>query len=163
MPIKPALLWLCIGICYGCAQPLARPPANPPTTQFATLDGTLWAHSSGGRFNVPVQGQAFRPLPSPNGEWLAVEVQTLSNLRTLRIFRQSEHGFAETAQNASTYLWQQARVADAVDTDNIRDPAVGVINWLADSRGLNVELHAVLDSGEPYRRRTVLKLRDLMQ
>jgi len=148
----------------GCVSGPDKLQRSAPTWQFTTIDGALWAQSTNGkRHQLPAQGQHYHPLPSPDGLWLAVEIQRLSNLRTLQIFRVTAGGFQETAVNASSYLWQKARDIDAIDTDNLRYPAIRALNWESNSHSLDVELRGETADGEAYIRNFNLPIVDLLK
>ncbi|MDB4222941.1 hypothetical protein N9850_04150 [Granulosicoccus sp.] len=145
---------LFVAFSSGCAQPAkATLQSKNLEYQFSTINGELWARdSSGDSYLFPIKGQDFNPLPSPDRRWLAVEVQKMSNLRVLKLFRQSDEGFTETHTNASTYLWNKARREDGLDTDNVSQPSITVLGWREAESVLTVELRALAFDGAPYQR-----------
>ena len=85
----------------------------------------------------------------------------MSNLRTLQVFRHTASGFKETTRNAASYLWQLARDNDAIDTDNIRNPAIRVISWHPSSESLEVELRGETTDDGQYKKIHHLPIADL--
>ena len=148
----------------GCVNNAVDTQKTVPQWQFSTINNALWLQSPNGeRHQLPLQGQEYYPLPSPDGQWLAVEVQQLSNLRTLRIFEHSAEGPRETAVNASTYLWRHARELDGIDTDNIRYPAIRVVRWHPSSHALDVELRGETGDDAAYVKTLTLRIDTLIK
>jgi hypothetical protein len=158
------IVCLALMMLTGCTQRTRDIERRAPLWQSTIIDGELWVQAfNGERHKLQIEGQNYHPLPSPDGRWLAVEVQRLSNLRTLRIFEHTTNGPRETAINASSHLWQRARDADGVDTDNLRYPAIRVVRWHPSSHALDVELRGETSDDAPYVKTLTLRIDTLIK
>lgn len=155
-------LYLVLGLAVGCSSPDRNQLDNwPEPYNYSFIDSELWLRTPQGvSHRIELEGQGLHPLASPDGQWLAVEVQLMSNLRSLKIYEKTAEGFKEPALKAATYLWQRAKREDGVDTDNILNPAVRVEKWL-NRETLQVVLSCEQTNGKSYQRSFALTMSEL--
>jgi len=152
MQLKHVKTILCITLIVlaGCANTNREPDERVQNYRYSTIDDELWVIDSDGEsYLVPVEGQNFYPLASPNSDWLAVEVQLFSNLRTLKIYRKVVNEYVETDHPAATYLWQRAAQENGVDPDNVTYPGIRILRWLNEDR-IEVEMSGRDSNGEAF-------------
>ena len=87
--------------------------------------------------------QGYRPLVSPNGEWLAVEVRLLSDLEIVRLFRRDGNRFIASDKDVTAIAWRQMATANDIELEVLSHTKARVSGWSNEGMTLRLELSAL--------------------
>ena len=140
-----ALILCCIGGC--CEQ-------QRDTTLIHTsvnAAGEFWATVNDGESRRLLQeAQAYRPVLSPDGDWLAVEVRLMSDLSVVRLFQRVGETLVATDPDITTRAWHWALAGTDVQLGELSHARTLVAGWDSDAQTLLLVLSATLPDDEPF-------------
>ncbi len=140
--IRLASLALCLPLLAACVERTCD-----ATLVHTQVTGTneLW-----GRVNdaeptrLLAEAQAYRPLLSPDGKWLAVEVQQMSDLQLVRLFRREKTKLVASDANVTAVAWQRAAAEGRFELDELIHPRAWVVGWDHNGKSLSLGLSGSL-------------------
>ena len=119
----------------------------PDTTQeankitFSKENGKLILHTPQNEHCLlATDAIAYEPYVSPHGTWIAVEIQLLSNLQIIRIYRKDRKGCYHALQPPfSTKVWQKIARKQGFTFEDVIHPRMQFIKWI-DNEHLQIEV-----------------------
>jgi hypothetical protein len=105
--------------------------------------GELWVSVNNDKpLRLLHEAQGYRPLVSPDGEWLAVEVRLMSDLEVVRLFRRDGVRFIAAENDVTAVAWQNVAAAHNFELDALSHTRARVAGWSNDGTILQLEMSA---------------------
>lgn len=147
--IRTAALALVLCCVAGCCEP--HSDAMLVHTRVNGAD-ELWGRVNDGESRRLLHGaQAYRPLLSPDGDWLAVEVRQMSDLTVVRLFRRDGETLVATDTDITARAWQWAVADTNITLGELSGPRTLVSGWDRDAQTLSLALSATISgSDQPF-------------
>ena len=147
--IRTAALALVLCCVAGCCE------RHSDTTLVHTRVNAadeLWGRVNDGEPRRLLHGaQAYRPLLSPDGDWLAVEVRQMSNLTVVRLFRRDGETLVATDTDITARAWQWAVADTSITLGEMSGARTLVSGWDRDAQTLSLALSATISgSDQPF-------------
>ncbi len=138
--IRIAAIALCMTLLVSCADPSGRATL---VHTHVTQANELWAQVNGGKsVRLLEAAQAYRPLLSPDGHWLAVEVMQMSDLHVVRLFRREGDTLVPAQTNVTAVAWRSAATHYDIELDELAHARAQVAGWDSDAHTLSLALGA---------------------
>lgn len=155
--IRIIALCLALVIIAGCRGEI-QPENLLHIYSSANEAGELWVSVNDGKpLRLLHDAQGYRPIVSPDGEWLAVEVRLMSDLEVVRLFRRDENRFVAADKDVTAVAWQQVAEADNFELEALGHTKARVSGWGNKGTTLWLELSA-LRPGEKARTESVVAI-----
>ena len=94
--------------------------------------------------------QAYRPLLSPDGNWLAVEVSQMSDLSVVRLFQRQGEILAATDTDITTRAWHKAMAGTNIQMGELSHARAQFAVWGGDAQTLSLALSATLPDDKSF-------------
>lgn len=105
--------------------------------------GELWVNvNNSEQLRLLHDAQGYRPLVSPDGKWLAVEVRLMSDLEVVRLFRRDGNRFVAADQDVTTVAWRQVAAAKNIELEALTHTKTRVSGWSNEGASLSLVLSA---------------------
>lgn len=153
--IRIIALYFTLLLVAGCSEH-SQPENLLHIHTSANAAGELWVSVNA---SEPVRllddAQGYRPLASPDGKWLAVEVRLMSNLEVVRLFRRDGARFLSADKDVTAVAWRQVAAAHNVELEALEQTRARLSGWGHEGTSLRLALSATV-SGEQGRLETVV-------
>lgn len=138
---------LALALLLAACAPQGPVGPSAPLHTYVNRAGELWA----GVGDAPAQrlltnGQDYRPVPSPDGRWLAVEVRLMSNLDVVRLYRREGTLLVPVAPDITTAAWARVRRDHGIDPEALDGARSHISGWENGGTALWLELSADVES-----------------
>ena len=144
--IRTAALALVLCCVAGCCEPPGD--ATLVHTRVNAAD-ELWGSVNDGEPRRLLHGaQAYRPLLSPDGDWLAVEVRQMSDLTVVRLFRRDGDTLMAADTDITARAWQWALADTNITLGELSGARTLVSGWDRDAQTLLLALSATISSSD---------------
>lgn len=155
--IRIITLYLALVLLPGCGE--ETQPANLLHIHTSANDaGELWASVNDSEsIRLLHDAQGYRPLASPDGEWLAVEVRLMSDLEVVRLFRRDGARFISADKDVTAVAWLEVAATYDVELEALGRTKARVSGWSNEGKILQLELSATVP-GEQDRLETVVAI-----
>lgn len=155
--IRIIALCLALLIVAGCSGEIQ--PANLLHIHSSANEaGELWVSINDGEpLRLLHDAQGYRPLVSPDGEWLAVEVRLMSDLEVVRLFRRDGNHFVAADKDVTAIAWRQVAAANDFELEALGHTKARVSGWGNKGTTLWLELSA-LRPGEQGQTETIVAI-----
>lgn len=138
------ILALCIALIAGCGgqtQPSTRLHIHTTVNDA----GELWVRVNNGEpLRLLHDARGYRPLVSPNGEWMAVEVRLMSDLDVVRLFRRDGNRFVAADKDITAAAWRQVAANEKIELEAMDRTKARVLGWSNEGTTLRLELSALV-------------------
>lgn len=105
--------------------------------------GELWVNVNNSEpIRLLHHAQGYRPLVSPDGKWLAVEVRLMSDLEIVHLFRRDGNRFVAADQDVTTVAWRLVMAANNIELEALTHTKARVSGWSNDGASLSLVLSA---------------------
>jgi len=140
--IRIIALFLALVLVTSCGE--GTQPANVLHIHTNANDaGELWASVNDSEpIRLLHDAQGYRPLASPDGEWLAVEVRLMSQLEVVRLFRRDGARFIPADKDVTAVAWREVAAAYNVELEALGHTKARVSGWNNEGTILRLELSA---------------------
>jgi hypothetical protein len=147
--IRIAAVALCMTLLVSCDDPSGQATL---VHTHVTQANELWAQVSDGEsVRLLEAAQAYRPLLSPDGHWLAVEVMQMSDLHVVRLFRREGDTLVAANSDVTATAWQMVAAHSNLQLDGLVQPRTHVAGWDSDAHTLHLALSATIpESEQPF-------------
>ena len=140
--IRLAFAVVCLPLITACAERACE--ATLIHTQV-TAANELWGQVNDAEpSRLLAEAQAYRPLLSPDAEWLAVEVRQMSDLQLVRLFHRDGTKFVASDVNITAAAWQAAAAEGGFEPDELIQSRAWVAGWGDDGKSLAIGLRGSL-------------------
>jgi len=155
--IRIIALCLSLVIVAGCCGEIQ--PANVLHIHSSANEaGELWVSINNGEpLRLLHDARGYRPMVSPDGEWLAVEVRLMSDLEVVRLFHRDGNRFVAADKDVTTVAWRQAAAADNFELEALEHTRARVSGWANNGTALLLELSS-LRPGEQDQTETIVAI-----
>lgn len=105
--------------------------------------GELWVRINNGKpQRLLQQAKGYRPLVSPTGNWLAVEVRLMSDLNIVRLFQRKGLQYVYANKNITGDAWKRASRREGIELKSLERTNAYVSGWGDEENVLQLELNA---------------------
>ena len=140
--ISLSIMLLFFAGCDGENQPQSDILLHIHTNTTET--GELWISINGSEtIRLLYDAQGYRPLISPDGEWLAVEVRLMSDLEVVRLFRRAGDRFVIADKDVTAVAWRHVTNANKIEMQDLENTKARVSGWGDQGTDLRLELSAL--------------------
>ncbi len=158
------IIGLCLALVLitGCSE--EPRPINVLHIYTSVNDaGELWVSVDNDKpLRLLHEAQGYRPLVSPDGEWLAVEVRLMSDLEVVRVFRRDGGRFIAVEKDVTAIAWQKAAAAYNVELEALSQTRARVSGWSNEGTILQLEMSAFVPGEQsPLETVTAVSLDDI--
>lgn len=138
--IRTAALFLSLVLIAGCYERNCHATLIHTNVNEAN---ELWGRVDDGDPIILLrQAQAYRPLLSPDGNWLAVEVRQMSDLHVVRLFRHDGERLVATDIDVTAHAWQLAAAGSNITPGELTHPRTHIFAWDSEAQTLSLALSA---------------------
>lgn len=118
---------------------------------YVNADSELWGRVNDGEpRRLLREAQAYRPVVSPDGDWLAVEVAQMSNLTVVRLFKRDGDTLVAVDSDVNNRAWRWALSGSGVQLNELSHTRTQVAGWGNEGQKLLLVLSATLPGGRPF-------------